>query len=130
MSGVLRCTPSCEEVGRWAEELSVCELWRGFSVVGEAPRPRGGTEGQPVRAGVSSMGFGGINAHIVIESSGGSRRGSLDARTRRIVRSRQDRELLLLYPASTVELRGRVARLAELCFHLAVAELNDPAADP
>ncbi len=85
-------------------------------------------EGQPVRAGVSSMGFGGINAHVVVESSGGSRRRSLDARTRRIVGSRQDRELLLLDAASTVELRGRVAQLAELSSRLAFAEVADLAA--
>jgi enediyne polyketide synthase len=85
-------------------------------------------DGQPVRAGVSSMGFGGINAHIVIESSGGSRRGSLDTRTRHVVGSRQDRELLLLDAASTVELRGRVAQLAEFSSHLSFAELGDLAA--
>jgi enediyne polyketide synthase len=34
---------------------------------------------QPVRAGISAMGFGGINTHLVLESSGGPRRGQLDA---------------------------------------------------
>jgi enediyne polyketide synthase len=85
-------------------------------------------QGQPVRAAVSSMGFGGINAHVVVESSGGSRRRSLDVRTRNVVSSRQDRELLLLDAASTVELRGRVAQLAEFSSRLAFAELADLAA--
>ncbi len=85
-------------------------------------------EGQPVRAGISSMGFGGINAHVVIENSGGAPRASLDSRTCHLVSSRQDREVLLLDAANTVELRGRVAQLAELCPRLALAELADFAA--
>ena len=74
------------------------------------------------------MGFGGINAHVVLENSGGARRASLDSRTYHLVSSRQDREVLLLDAASTVELRGRVAQLAELCPRLAFAELADLAA--
>ena len=85
-------------------------------------------EDQPVRAAVSSMGFGGINAHVVVERAGGARRDNLDARTIGLVTSRQDRELLLLDAASTVELRGRVAGLAELSSRLAFAELADLAA--
>jgi len=82
-------------------------------------------DGQPVRAGVSSMGFGGINAHIVLEGDGSVRRTSLDQRTTRLVSSRQDRELLLLDAASVADLRGRVAALAGLCERLAFAELGD-----
>ena len=87
-------------------------------------------DGQPVRVGVSSMGFGGINAHVVITASGDrpARRGELDARTTRLVSSRQDCELLLLDAASTAELRGHLAHLAGLCGRLAFAELGDLAA--
>ena len=42
-------------------------------------------ENQPVRAGVSAMGFGGINAHVVVAGDGGVRRTGLDARTIRLV---------------------------------------------
>jgi enediyne polyketide synthase len=85
--------------------------------------------GRPVRAGVSSMGFGGINAHIVITASGDrpARPRELDSRTECLVSSRQDCELLLIDAASTAELRGRVAHLAGLCGRLAFAELGDVA---
>ena len=85
-------------------------------------------EGQPIRAGVSAMGFGGINAHVVLAGDGAVRRTSLDSRTVRLVGSRQDSELLLLNAASTVDLRGRLAGLAETCGRLAYAELGDLAA--
>ncbi|MGA5901168.1 type I polyketide synthase [Streptomyces venetus] len=82
----------------------------------------------PIRAGVSSMGFGGINAHIVVEHADGVRRTALGTTTQRLVRSRQDTELLLLDAASTAELRGRVAQLAEFVPQLSFAELGDLAA--
>jgi enediyne polyketide synthase len=85
-------------------------------------------DSHPVRAGVSSMGFGGINAHVAIEGDPAVRRTSLDARTRRLVSSRQDCEVLLLDAESTADLRGKVASLAELCERLAFAELGDLAA--
>ena len=82
----------------------------------------------PVRAGVSSMGFGGINAHVVLVGDSSMRRTSLDAFTTRLVGSRQDAELLLLAASSPAELRDRVASLAELADRLAFAELGDLAA--
>ena len=36
---------------------------------------------QPIHAGVSAMGFGGINAHVVLAGDGAVRRNSLDSRT-------------------------------------------------
>jgi enediyne polyketide synthase len=86
---------------------------------------------QPIRAGISSMGFGGINAHVVLAAHSdaqAARRTSLDSRTIRLVASRQDSELLLLDAASTADLSGRVASLASLCRRLAFAELGDLAA--
>ena len=84
--------------------------------------------GQPVRAGVSSMGFGGINTHIVLENPGASPPPALDARTIRLSRSRQDCELLLLDADSHAELRDQLAHLAEFSARLAYAELTDLAA--
>ena len=69
----------------------------------------------PVRAGVSSMGFGGINAHVASAGDDACAATSLDAATSRLVASRQDAELLLLDAGSPAELRDRVAGLAELC---------------
>jgi enediyne polyketide synthase len=83
---------------------------------------------QPVRAGVSAMGFGGINAHVVLVGDDTVRRTSLDARTARLAYSRQDCELLMLEAASTVELRGQLASLDQLCERLSYAELGDLAA--
>jgi enediyne polyketide synthase len=80
---------------------------------------------KPVRAGVSSMGFGGINTHIVVESPDTERRPGLDQRTTELVSSRQDAELLLLDATSLADLRGRIAQLASLAPRLAYAELAD-----
>lgn len=84
---------------------------------------------QPIRAGVSAMGFGGINSHIVLESSAGTRRTSLDSRTVQLVRSRQDCEVLLLDADNRADLRQRAAELGELCGRLSFAELADLAAE-
>jgi enediyne polyketide synthase len=84
---------------------------------------------QPVRAGVSAMGFGGINAHIVVENARAVRRTSLDSRTIQLVRSRQDCELLLLDAATPAELCERAAAVAGLCARLSFAELADLAAE-
>jgi len=86
---------------------------------------------QPIRVGISSMGFGGINAHVVLAAHAdaeSARRTSLDSRTLRLVGSRQDSEVLLLDAASTAELSERVNSLALMCERLAFAELGDLAA--
>jgi enediyne polyketide synthase len=83
-------------------------------------------EGAPVRAGVSSMGFGGINTHLVLEAAGEPQRAVEPARA--LVASRQDAELLLLDADSPADLRERVARLAEFAGRLSYAELADLAA--
>ncbi|HEX3733263.1 MAG TPA: type I polyketide synthase [Mycobacteriales bacterium] len=83
---------------------------------------------RPVRAGVSSMGFGGINAHVVLEGSAVERsRGPSPTAmpARRLVASRQDAELLLLDASDIGELIERLGRLAEAVPRLAYAELTD-----
>ncbi len=70
---------------------------------------------QPIRAGVSAMGFGGINTHIVLEQAPGADAGrDRRRRTRGAGRAAaQDAELLLLDGADVAELRERVDRLAD-----------------
>jgi enediyne polyketide synthase len=85
-------------------------------------------EGAPIRAGISSMGFGGINAHLVVEHADGAKREKIGKVTKRLVRSRQDAEVLLLDAESTGDLRGQVAHLAEFTQQLSFAELGDLAA--
>ncbi|MGH3426333.1 MAG: beta-ketoacyl synthase N-terminal-like domain-containing protein, partial [Mycobacteriales bacterium] len=83
---------------------------------------------RPVRAGVSSMGFGGINTHVVLEAPSPAHRrrpSPLVMPPRRLVASRQDAELLLLDAAGPDELRERLERLAEVVPRLAYAELTD-----
>ncbi len=80
----------------------------------------------PVRAGVSAMGFGGINSHIALEEAPGrERRTELCRHTRSLVAGRQDNDLLLVDAQSAGELRDRVRRLAGLAAKLAFAELTD-----
>ncbi|MFL6140069.1 MAG: SDR family NAD(P)-dependent oxidoreductase [Frankiaceae bacterium] len=81
--------------------------------------------GAPVRAGVSAMGFGGINTHVVLEQAGRTRRPSLDPRSRSIAASVQDAELLLIDGGSPRELRERIAELADFVPQLSMAELSD-----
>ncbi|MCD9899482.1 hypothetical protein LUR56_03945 [Streptomyces sp. MT29] len=85
-------------------------------------------EDMPIRAGVSSMGFGGINAHVVVEHADGLRRNAVPSVTRKLVASRQDAELFLLDGADPEELREKATRLAEFCAQLSYAELGDLAA--
>jgi len=85
--------------------------------------------GLPLRAGVSAMGFGGINAHVAIEQAPGvDRRDGLDDRTRDLVAGRQDAELILLDADDLDALRRRSAELAEVVAKLSFAELTDLAA--
>lgn len=80
----------------------------------------------PVRAGVSAMGFGGINSHVTVaEGPHAPRRDELDERSRALVAGRQDAELLLLDADDVATLRGRLAALLEAVPKLSFAELTD-----
>ncbi|QFZ20717.1 type I polyketide synthase [Saccharothrix syringae] len=81
---------------------------------------------RPVRAGVSAMGFGGINTHITLEAApDASRRDRLDARTTALVSGRQDAEVLLFDAVDRPSLKARLAEVAALLPKLSFAELGD-----
>ena len=79
----------------------------------------------PIRAGVSSMGFGGINTHVVLEQASDERRTEIPAEVQQLVRSRQDCELLLIDASSIADLRGRISELAAMAPRMSFAELAD-----
>jgi enediyne polyketide synthase len=79
-----------------------------------------------IRAGVSAMGFGGINTHIAIETAPSTRRrDGLGRRTVSLVAGRQDAELLLLDASGVDDLRERVTGLLDVVAKLSFAELTD-----
>ncbi len=82
----------------------------------------------PVRAGITAMGFGGINTHIVLENTQPRKRVPFDTRTKALAASLQDAELLLVDAGSATELRERLQRLVDFVPSLAYAQLSDLAA--
>ncbi|WP_018657665.1 SDR family NAD(P)-dependent oxidoreductase [Actinomadura flavalba] len=80
------------------------------------------------RAGVTAMGFGGINTHIVVEGAGPRRRVAMDSRTRTLTSALQDTELLLVDGDSPAELRDRLASVADFALTLSYAQIGDLAA--
>ncbi|MDN3354735.1 type I polyketide synthase [Actinomadura sp. DC4] len=79
------------------------------------------------RAGVTAMGFGGINTHIVLE--GGAPRKAHGPAYEALAASVQDVELLLVDAESPQALRERLAELAGWVPALSYAQLADLAAE-
>jgi enediyne polyketide synthase len=82
----------------------------------------------PLRASVSAMGFGGINAHLVIEGATGARRTRLSPRERMFGKTTQDAEIFLLAAADSEALRGQIEKLLSLAARISLAEMTDLAA--
>ena len=91
-------------------------------------RPLPWAEDRPVRAGVSAMGFGGVNTHVTLEAASGRRGAGVTARTRALAAGRQDAELLVVDGEYLAEVRERLEGLSELLPRLSYAELTDLAA--
>ncbi|NJP33647.1 type I polyketide synthase [Micromonospora thermarum] len=85
-------------------------------------------EDTPVRAGITAMGFGGINTHVVLDKREPKRRTRMDSRTRNLSRSVQDAELLAVDADSARLLRDRVQQLLDFVPQVAYAQLGDLAA--
>ncbi|MGI5238425.1 type I polyketide synthase [Dactylosporangium sp. CA-139066] len=109
-------TPGCEQPN--------AELTGEGAVLRAVPRPEPWPAGAPVRAGVTAMGFGGINTHLVLEGAPGAdpvTGGALDVRT-------QDAELLLVDADDEAGLRARLSELAGAAAGLSYGQLGDLAA--
>ncbi|GAA0458615.1 polyketide synthase [Actinoplanes capillaceus] len=85
-------------------------------------------DGSAPRAGVTSMGFGGINSHVVVEGVEARRTAPFNRRVRELASSVQDAELFLVDGGSPGELRDRLAQLAAWVPVLSYAQLADAAA--
>lgn len=83
---------------------------------------------RPLRASVSAMGFGGINAHLVLESVAGERRAALSTRERSLSRSAQDAELFLFGAGTPEELTSQLRKISTIATRLSRSELTDLAA--
>jgi enediyne polyketide synthase len=82
----------------------------------------------PLHAGVTAMGFGGINTHIVLAKDPPRRAVRMDSRARTLAASAQDTELLLVDSRSPEELRDKLSRLAGFVATVSYAQLADLAA--
>lgn len=82
----------------------------------------------PVRAGVTAMGFGGINTHIVLEGHRPRRQAQLNNSVRALAASAQDVELLAVDARSPQELAARLDQLISYVPMLSYAQLADLAA--
>ena len=86
-------------------------------------------EDTPLRAGVSAMGFGGINAHVVLENPTFKRRQELTSHELKLSSSSQDCELFLLSAETTEDLTTQIVHLLTLAPRLSRSELTDLAAE-
>jgi enediyne polyketide synthase len=93
------------------------------------PRGRPWPAELPLRAAVSAMGFGGINAHIVLEAAAQRRTIADDPDVVRLTSSIQDAELFLFAGGTREEVEQRVRRVASYAGQLSFAELTDLAAE-
>ncbi len=103
-------------------------------LAGDAPALRVLRQGEawpaesPLHAGVSAMGFGGINTHCVLEGVAAERRQRLSPQERSLLSSAQDAELLLLRATDAEALRRQVEQLLTFAAQLSRAEVADLAA--
>lgn len=82
----------------------------------------------PLRAGVNSFGFGGINVHITLERAKSMLQSGFSPRERMLASSAQDAELFLFAADSRSSLARKLELLVERAPILSYAELADAAA--
>jgi enediyne polyketide synthase len=82
-----------------------------------------------LRTAVSSMGFGGINAHLVLGSSAIERRTSLTTAEQLALRTAQDCEIFFFSASDRPTLLGQIETVLQRAPSIAYAELSDLAAE-
>ncbi|HEU4507315.1 MAG TPA: type I polyketide synthase, partial [Pyrinomonadaceae bacterium] len=98
---------------------------------GEAPALRTLKRGElfspgvSLRAGVSAMGFGGINTHVTLEAAHDDRRESLTSKERVLLNSAQDAELFLFSAHDVDQLEIQIERVLAYAERLSRSELTD-----
>ncbi|WP_331739389.1 SDR family NAD(P)-dependent oxidoreductase (plasmid) [Streptomyces sp. NBC_00637] len=85
-------------------------------------------EDAPRRAGITAMGFGGINTHVVLDEPARRRRPAADRRPAEHAASPQDCELLLLDADSPRALRARITEVADFVARVSYGQVADLAA--
>lgn len=85
-------------------------------------------QGTPRRAGITAMGFGGINTHVVLDEPATRRRAPGRGRGAALAHSLQDAELLLLDAESPRELRARITEVADFVEQVSYGQVSDLAA--
>src|SRR6185503_15516401 len=78
-----------------------------------------------LRAGVSAMGFGGINTHLTLEATHDDRRSSLTSKERALLSSAQDAELFLFSSRDIDQLGDQIERVLAYAARLSRSELTD-----
>jgi enediyne polyketide synthase len=80
---------------------------------------------KPLRAGINSMGFGGINVHVTIENPSEKRRKNISPDIKTLLTEPHDAELILLGGKDRADLADQVGRLLDIAPKLSQAELGD-----
>jgi len=83
---------------------------------------------QPLRAGVSAMGFGGINCHVVLENPEHGLVRELTKYESELVHSHQGVELFCFAAPDVASLRGQIRQISAYVARLSLSELTDLAA--
>ncbi|HEY6248711.1 MAG TPA: polyketide synthase, partial [Candidatus Angelobacter sp.] len=82
----------------------------------------------PVRAGVSAMGFGGINTHVTLEACDTVRRKSFTTFEQNLISSKQDCELFLFQSPDAEHLSIRLQEVLDIAGEISFSEMADLAA--
>jgi len=78
-----------------------------------------------LKAGVSAMGFGGINTHLTIEENNSVRRIDFTSKEKKLSTSFQDCELFLFDADNLIELKEKISKIECFAHLISFAEMGD-----